>query len=130
LSKAIAGEDIPEMLRLLESGLDPNAADRQGETPLMYAAYRDRTESVRVLLGAGAEPNHQRLDGNTALHLAVDSAIDRATQDGEPIGEEQLRTIRLLLRAGARVDLRKTRGQTAVDWARAAEVRSVLLGPS
>ena len=35
------------------------------------AARRNRAATVRIVLAAGADPGHQDLRGNTALHLAA-----------------------------------------------------------
>ena len=79
-----AAVEYPEALQyLLARGLDPNAGNGFGKTPLMYAAQYDQLESARLLLKAGALPNlatHPPEDtcfytlsssGVTALHYAV-----------------------------------------------------------
>ncbi len=76
--------EYPEALQyLLDRGLDPNAGNDFGKTPLMYAAQYDQLESARRLLEAGANPNLSthlpqdtcfytlRSSGVTALHYAV-----------------------------------------------------------
>jgi len=40
---------------LLELGLNPNAANRDGRTPLMGAALKGRNEIVQILVGVGAK---------------------------------------------------------------------------
>jgi len=43
---------------LLEFGADPNAREgAAGQTPLMFAAGKNRVESIELLLGAGADPS-------------------------------------------------------------------------
>jgi ankyrin repeat protein len=55
----------------LQRGLDVNAADEYGQTPLMRAADRGRVDAIAVLLQAGARIDACDTDGNTALQLAV-----------------------------------------------------------
>ena len=48
----------PDMVRfLLKLGLDPNARDNRGRTPLHYASGPDIVEATRLLLEAGADPD-------------------------------------------------------------------------
>jgi ankyrin repeat protein len=42
---------------LLERGADVNARDKYGWTPLHFAADEDSTDTVRLLLGKGADAN-------------------------------------------------------------------------
>jgi ankyrin repeat protein len=56
---AAARTGRPEPLKLLLArGADPNAAERKfGETALIWAAGNDNAEAIRVLVGAGADPD-------------------------------------------------------------------------
>ena len=121
LSDAIGRNDLAAIGSLLGGGIGPNETDRQGESPLMFAAYRGRAEVVRYLLRAGADVNHQCHAGNTALHLAVDAAVDHETHAPEEAKNDSLDTIRVLLEAGADRARRNARGQTPVDWAHGFE---------
>ncbi len=53
---------------LLEKGADPNQA-RDGWTPLMFAAARNKPGIVKLLIAKGADVNSSK-DGNTALTFA------------------------------------------------------------
>lgn len=55
---------------LLAGGVDVNARDEHGRTPLMRAASLGRVEVVRVLLDAGADINSMDNEGWTALMYA------------------------------------------------------------
>ncbi|HZF37718.1 MAG TPA: ankyrin repeat domain-containing protein [Blastocatellia bacterium] len=55
---------------LLQAGCDVNAADINGRTPLMYAAWYREPIVVRLLLKGGANVKAKDKDGKTALDLA------------------------------------------------------------
>ena len=56
--------------RLLERGADPDAASRNGLTPLHVAAIRDSRELVALLLRFGADPGKRDLRDRTAADWA------------------------------------------------------------
>jgi len=75
LAAAAAKNRIEIMRFLLEQGADPNKANANGTTPLMFAktaafAYGDCT-AMRVLLDAGADKNARDKNGLTALDYTV-----------------------------------------------------------
>jgi ankyrin repeat protein len=76
----------PEILQaLLKAGADPNIVDNNGRTPLSYAAERETTDVVKLLLAAKADPNGGNLD--TPLLAAIQ--------------HRNLASAELLLQAGA-----------------------------
>jgi ankyrin repeat protein len=128
---------------LLISGADLNAKTKAGFTALMVAALGGYTEIMRVLLEEGANANAQNDQGETALLLAA------AGEAGEfPDGVQieiynrrsghrflwgiapkartvnleaaQGQAVRLLLSAGADVNLKDERGRTALTRAKQA----------
>jgi uncharacterized protein len=72
--------------------------DREGRSPLHYAALANRRGEAEERLAAGDDPNLGDLRGFTPLHLAA--------QEGS------LETARLLLDHGTEVDLVNTFGNT------------------
>jgi uncharacterized protein len=85
---------------LLGHGADPNAMDRNWQTPLMAAAFTGNDGVVKILLDHKANVNIGDKFGITALMNA-----------------QGARTTRLLLAAGAHVNDKDLRGRTALHWA-------------
>ena len=54
---------------LLDRGADPNLA-RDGWTPLMFAAARNKPGIVKLLIAKGADVRMQAEDGNTPISFA------------------------------------------------------------
>ena len=85
----------------LSSGTNPNCW--QGK-PLYYATRsRTQTDTVKLLLGAGADPNMKYDNGITPLHLAVNSYDSRK--------------IKMLLDAGALPNIANQNGETPLHMA-------------
>lgn len=63
---ARAGEAAALSARIA-NGLSANACDEKGNTLLMLAAYHGKTDTVKVLLKAGADPDGRNAKGQTPL---------------------------------------------------------------
>lgn len=88
---------------LLERGANPNAIDKQGNTPLAIASSLGFVEGVDVLLKRGA-----RVDvANSAGETPLISAVHR----------RDMAMIRLLLKSGASADRTDNSGRSARDYA-------------
>lgn len=83
------------------------------ETPLSLASLNAKTEIVRWLLGKGAKVNFQTKNGYTSLMFAATSRSEDKKSTEE--------TIKLLLASGADKNLRNSRGESALDQAKAAK---------
>jgi ankyrin repeat protein len=93
----------PLLQRLSELQRDIFPTDACRLTPLHYAAGRNKTEAVVVLLEAGANVHAQDHHGNTALHLAAVTG--------------SCAVLSLLVLAGADVTAKTRFGWTPIDQA-------------
>ncbi len=107
----VAGNGNVEFVSLLLSaGADVNIQTRNGGTALHEAAINGHIEIVRMLLTKGAKPNAANGLGQTALMLACNCAGPRKTC---PWRSD---IVRLLIDAGADVNVKDTHGDTALRW--------------
>lgn len=88
---------------LIQSGEDVNAQDRNGWTPLHFAAQAGSIGAVELLIDAGADINLRNSDGNTALWVATMNSY-HGTQ-----------VIELLLKKGANPKEKNNYGNSAYD---------------
>lgn len=105
---SLCGDATPrEVQAALNAGADVNARDRDGSTPLQYAAgWNPNSEVIKLLLETGADVNARQDDGSTPLQNA-------AWKNPNP------EIIKLLLNAGADVNARNINGWTPLHWAAA-----------
>ncbi len=101
LLSAAKNGDIKQVHSLLNANAVVDTGDRDGTTPLMFAAHLGYTEIVRSLLDAGANINLKRKRyGLTALMLAASA--------------NSLDIVKLLLSRGADVNATNEDGSTAL----------------
>lgn len=91
---------------LLDAGAKVDEADDDGITILGWAAIANRVDMAALLIGRGADVNHVDKKGMTPLLYAA--SID--------FGDSGM--IDLLIKSGARRDVRTKEGQTPLDLAR------------
>lgn len=89
---AVETDNLAELTRLLDQGLDPNELDdNSGWTPLLRAIDGEADGAVQtgnplgaactaVLLAYGADPQRPSWDGLTPLHLAFQSRHEMAVR--------------------------------------------------
>lgn len=94
-------EDETLFGRIIATGADVNARDKQGMTALMRAARYGDVRKVKLLLQHGAHVNLRQSDQTTALMEAVEAGEVEAAE--------------ILLRHGADVGMRDRSGRTALD---------------
>lgn len=106
----------PEVITLLvDAGMDVNARNALGETPLHLArTYNILPAVTSALLDAGADPGARDLAGSTPLQFAASVGWDRQ--------------VSLLAAAGADVNARDNRGRTPLHVARNPATIRTLLG--
>jgi len=137
LYEALANEDEKSATLLLQCGANPNASQKDLETPLMLASGQGNSEMVRELLKSGAHPNEGPGNGLDALcegassgNAVVVSYLLKAGADpnaslgstgATPLNiaawRGDLRSVNLLLSAGARPNARGFEGRTPLDQA-------------
>jgi ankyrin repeat protein len=71
LMEAALKGNLKHVQDLLDKGVDVNAKDKDGKTPLMAAAVRGQLEVVKLLLEKGADANAKMQGGGTALTCAA-----------------------------------------------------------
>lgn len=64
----------------IRRGIDLNAIDEKGRSPLILAASKGHIETCRILLEAGADPRILDNEGNNALSIALDKRMDNLVE--------------------------------------------------
>ncbi|KAL6051299.1 COR domain-containing protein [Balamuthia mandrillaris] len=122
---------------LLENGMDKNARDAEGNTPLMWAVASNGSEELmEAFVDHGADVNIQNYAGETALYRAsqlgmvekVEFLLENGanvfvtTMDGATalhaaaaVGDEEI--VEVLAKHGAPLNARDHEGDTALHWA-------------
>lgn len=80
LFNAILKRRVPMVLSLLRAGVNVNAQNSEGTTPLMAAASARNLEIFRLLLAHGADPSVTDGLGETAYDIAVRTGFREAIE--------------------------------------------------
>ncbi|HOD27950.1 MAG TPA: ankyrin repeat domain-containing protein [Syntrophales bacterium] len=112
-------KDLDKIRALIDQGADVNARNKFGDTPLTIAARMGSNETVKLLLGKGADV-HLRSTNTTNVVNSVNSwtplmfaAMRRHNDQPEPI-RQNIDMINALLAKGADLDARTNDGKTAL----------------
>jgi pectate lyase len=100
---AVRVGDVEIVKAFLEQGIDVNAKDSYGITPLHHASAGDNRDIIELLLENGVDVNAKSKNGRTALHLAVG------------FGRKDI--VGLLVEKGADVNTKDSQGQTPLQLA-------------
>uniref|UniRef100_A0A182STM1 ANK_REP_REGION domain-containing protein n=1 Tax=Anopheles maculatus TaxID=74869 RepID=A0A182STM1_9DIPT len=103
---------VLESDRKVKSNINRKEASGKGLTPLQIAACKGFPDVVKLLLGHGANVQLRDVNGNSALHFAVECGC--------------IKTVRLLLRHGANVGLKNSLGKSPLELAIASEHRKLI----
>jgi len=145
LGFTVGGKDEKKIKYILERTKNVDAPNYEGETPFMIASMIGATESIKLLVGAGANIHAMNNKGETALHLAAKTDLIRVKHNWIPaikllieLGvDPNIRAendthftaliraaqkgyadrAKALLEGGAKVDLHSGLGDTALMWA-------------
>jgi ankyrin repeat protein len=134
LFRAVENDSARTVLRLLQQGQDPNAADAHGQTPLVAAIQAESVEVVETLLRHPAiQPDLPNRAGETPLMMAALRArvdwMERLLALGAQVRREgwtplhyaasspEVRPVALLLERGAPIDAISPTGTTALMMA-------------
>ena len=130
LMRAARNGDYAPMKILLTAGADPTLKQPRGTTALMmasglgrglgvfakdYGTEADLRQAVELLVERNVDVNATTDDGITAIHLAAQGGLDSV--------------VRVLAKAGARLDVKDKRGRTPVDMAMGVGGRGRAGGP-
>jgi ankyrin repeat protein len=96
--KAVMKHSLPEVTQAIAQGRDVNAVDREGRTPLFYAAKDGDSAIAAELIRHGANINAQDKSLETPLHFAARAYRAEVAE--------------LLLKNGASVDAQDAHGNT------------------
>ena len=76
LLNAAAKGDTATILQLIADGANINITNEKGWTPLVMAAFNQHMETVKVLVAAGADLNHQSVNGTTVFMYAKTKVME------------------------------------------------------
>lgn len=99
-------------LYLIDKVKDVNGNSKYG-TPLAAAVFKGRTDIVKALVKANANPNIADSNGSTPLHYAI------------IIRDEDM--IKMLIDANADVNFKDKRGNSAQDYAEMTKNENIIL---
>ena len=116
LHRATARKKTSIMRLLIKYGAGVNKKDNENMTPLFRAVGNVDPESVEILLKSGAFTNIQsRRSKSTVLHLLMFDKWPLPSRNTQSFQQNFMKTLQLLLRAGANPTIRDLYGRTAKE---------------
>lgn len=113
LHAAVSNAESARLIKaLLDKGLDINATNNKGETPLMVAAGNKNHSLYRLLLKHGANPDLRNQRGQTAeeiLHYTPPADYERLLKLAYPVHYNEEEATRLLTAGG--LDINRDYGE-------------------
>lgn len=110
---AVINDDIIELDLLHKYKADLSKKDISlGMAPISLAAYTGKNRALKKLIDLGMDVNSRRDNGNTPIMDAIEAY--------------NLKGIKLLLKAGARVDVKNHTLQTPLDLAKSMKFKEVV----
>lgn len=116
----VAGQsELTALNALVKAGADPRGSyGTSGRTVLMAAAASGHSDAVARILQFDRDVNRADKDGDRAIHYVVESRaiyhVLGGRQRAWATAEDRLKTLNLILQAGAKVDAANGRGETAL----------------
>jgi ankyrin repeat protein len=112
-------EDLVDTVALLLArGANSTIKHATGNSPLHFAAGKGDHEIVAMLLRHPHEINAPNQNGETPLHRVCHSLCFRYLETNQRIelNPDQLKTLKILLKANANPDVRNKQGKTISDY--------------
>ena len=120
--------DLAGVQAYLDAGVDINARDENGSTPLHWAALEGHKDIVELLINQGAQVNAKDNTANTPLDLAIRyeklAIADLLRAQGANTGtihgvarNGYLASVQAYLDAGVDINARDENGATPLHWA-------------
>ena len=113
LIEAARCPEKPDLFHLLLThGADYNMADKEGSRAIHHAAISGHESALKALIALKVDVNVQDYDQCTALHYATNHIYCNLARAER---KDTLELVKILISAGARVDLRSSVDYTAFD---------------
>ena len=100
--------------RLIELGIEVNATNKVGSTPLHYAVRAGNKEIVQLLIGKGAKIGLRDIDNKTSIEIAQEMGERIGLSDpmGRSISRKQMIEISLILNREQKTDEKSKKDRT------------------
>ena len=111
-------EVLKKTKNLIETGANPNTANENGLTPLMYAVEKNYVDITRTLIAGGADVNAKDKVGNTALMRMGLLSCFGIYPNADIVKE--------LIENGANTKVKNIRGRKAINYPKKSDIRDLI----